>query len=166
MLYEKTIDSPIGALRLVASDKGLRHVGFENSNGKYAALDAEPIHSDTHKILVQTEKELTEYFRGMRQGFNVELDLIGTVFQINAWRALTQISYGQTATYGEQAERTGNKAAARAIGMANNRNPICIIVPCHRVVGADGALVGYAGGVKVKEYLLGLENSAAKRKAS
>lgn len=166
MLYEKTIESPVGELHLVASDRGLRHVGFENSDRKYAGLNEEITPSDTHKILNQAEKELNEYFNGLRKEFNVALDLVGTVFQTKAWQALCQIPYGQTATYGQQAEKAGNKTAARAIGGANNRNPVCIIVPCHRVVGSDGSLVGYAGGMKRKEYLLHLETRASQKKAS
>lgn len=157
ILYEKIIASPVGKLRIVASDRGLRYVAFDNDDKKHAALEGEIEPSDTHKYIVQAEKQLAEYFAGKRTEFNVPLDLKGTVFQINAWRALQKIPYGKTHSYGEQAKMVGDIKKARAVGMANNRNPICIIVPCHRVVGADGKLVGFGGGLSRKEYLLKLE---------
>jgi len=159
MLYEKTIASPVGKLRLVASDKGLRYVGFENTHERHVALEDDIEHSDNHRILLKTEAQLGEYFAGKRNDFDVPLELKGTIFQQKAWRALQKIGYGKTTSYGEQAALAGNPKAARAIGMANNRNPLCIVVPCHRVIGADGALVGYGGGIKRKEWLLGLENA-------
>lgn len=160
ILYEKYISSPVGKLRLIASDRGLRFVGFDNENGKYTALEGEIETSHTHKYIVQAEKQLAEYFAGKRNEFDVKLDMQGTVFQINAWRALQKIPYGKTRSYGEQAKLVGDVKKARAVGMANNRNPIAIIVPCHRVIGADGKLVGYGGGLKRKEWLLKLENAA------
>ena len=162
MLYEKTIASPVGKLRLVASDKGLRYVGFDNSDERYAALDDERQASDTHFILLKAEKQLAEYFNRSRTVFDVPLELKGTVFQINAWRALQKIPHGETRSYGEQAASIGDAKKARAVGMANNRNPIPIIIPCHRVIGAGGALVGYGGGLKRKEWLLALETNALK----
>lgn len=165
MLYEKTIDSPVGKLRMVASDTGLRYIGFDNSDDKYAALDADIQPSPTHKILVKAETQLGEYFNGSRQSFDVPLELRGTVFQQNAWRALIKIPYGQTRAYGEQAASMGDAKKARAVGMANNRNPICIIIPCHRVIGANGALVGFGGGLKRKEWLLSLERKKASKAA-
>lgn len=161
MLYEKTITSPVGKLQLVASDKGLRYVGFEDSDGRYAALDEETSESKTHPVLLKTEAQLGEYFSGRRESFDIPLELKGSVFQIKAWRALGKIPYGQTRSYGEQAKIMGDANKARAVGMANNRNPICIILPCHRVIGANGSLVGYAGGLKRKQWLLALENKAA-----
>jgi len=163
MLYEKTITSPVGKLHLVCSDRGLRYVGFENSDGRYAALDDSMMEADAHPILRKAETQLTEYFKGLRTSFDVPLELRGSVFQQNAWRALLKIPHGETRSYGEQAKLMGDANKARAVGMANNRNPLCIIVPCHRVVGADGSLVGYAGGLKTKEYLLKLENTALKK---
>lgn len=162
MLYEKTIDSPIGKLHLVASDKGLRFVGFPERDTKYAALDGDDMErKNDHAILVKTEKQLGEYFSGKRTEFDVPIELRGTVFQQKAWRSLQKIGYGKTKSYGEQAALAGNPKAVRAIGMANNRNPICIIIPCHRVVGANGSLVGYGGGLKNKEWLLKLEQRVA-----
>lgn len=165
MLFEKTITSPVGKLRLVTSDKGLRYVGFENTHDRHAALEGETQHSDTHIILVKTEKQLAEYFASKRSVFDVPLELKGTVFQINAWRALQKILHGETRSYGEQAASMGDAKKARAVGMANNRNPICIIIPCHRVIGASGALVGYGGGLKRKEFLLGLESAKLRQTA-
>ncbi len=163
MLYEKIISSPVGKLRLVASDKGLRYVGFENTHGRHAALEDEIQPSDTHAILVKTEKQLGEYFKAARSTFDVPLELRGTVFQINAWRALQKIPHGETRSYAEQAASMGDAKKARAVGMANNRNPICIIIPCHRVIGAGGALVGYGGGLPRKEFLLGLEKKRSQK---
>lgn len=160
MLYEKIIASPVGKLRIVASDRGLRYVGFENDAGKHVALEDEITSSQTQALLVKTETQLAEYFSGKRRDFDVPLELRGTVFQINTWRALQKIPYGQTRSYGEQAGSMGDSRKARAVGMANNRNPLCIIIPCHRVIGADGALVGYGGGLKRKEWLLTLEGAA------
>jgi methylated-DNA-[protein]-cysteine S-methyltransferase len=158
VLYEAFMESPVGKLRLVASDKGLRYVAFERDMGKHPALEGEFVVRD-HKILQQTQKELSEYFEGKRKIFSVPLDMKGTVFQINAWRALTKIPYGKTKSYAEQAVLVGDANKARAVGMANNRNPISIIVPCHRVVGKDGKLVGYGGGLPRKAFLLALEKS-------
>lgn len=166
MLYEKIIFSPVGKLRLVASDKGLRFVGFDNARDSYAALEDEIQPSATHAILVKTEKQLAEYFAGARTAFDVPLELKGTVFQINAWRALQKIPHGKTRSYGQQAASMGDAKKARAVGMANNRNPVCIIVPCHRVIGADGALVGYGGGLKRKEWLLDMESGMAAPKVA
>lgn len=161
MLYEKTINSPVGKLRLVASDAGLRFVGFARDT-HYAALDGNIQANDNHRILLKAEKQLEEYFKGLRTSFGVPLELKGTVFQINAWRALQKIGYGTTMSYGAQAASMGDARKARAVGLANNRNPISIIVPCHRVIGADGKLVGYGGGLKNKEWLLALEKKVAK----
>lgn len=108
-------------------------------------------------LLAEGERQLTEYFAGKRQGFDLPLDLEGTPFQQKVWRALLGIPYGQTRTYGDIARAVDSPRGFRAVGMANNRNPIPILVPCHRVVGAGGALVGYAGGLELKAALLALE---------
>ncbi len=157
MLYEKTMASPVGKLKLVVSDKGLRYVGFDGGKENHPALNDECVPSSSHPLLLKTEAQLAEYFTGKRTAFDLPIELKGTVFQINAWRALQKIPYGRTNSYGEQAARMGDAKKARAVGMANNRNPISIIIPCHRVIGADGALVGYGGGLKRKEWLLKLE---------
>jgi len=157
MLYQKKIDSPVGELTLVASDKGLRFLGF-GQNNKYPALDDDIQDAPAHPVLVKAEKQLAEYFAGKRNSFDLPLELKGSVFQQKAWRALQTIPYGSTCSYGEQATRLGDKNKARAVGLANNRNPLSIIIPCHRVVGANGSLTGYAGGLNRKEWLLKLES--------
>lgn len=110
-------------------------------------------------LLRETERQLGEYFSGDRREFDIPLDMEGTDFQKKVWHALTEIPYGETRSYGFIAAAIGNPKAARAVGMANNRNPISVIVPCHRVVGADGNLVGYGGGLENKSFLLKLEKS-------
>lgn len=110
------------------------------------------------ELLKETIKQLEEYFEGKRDFFDLPLEPKGTEFQKNVWKALIEIPYGETRSYGEIAKVIGNEKAARAVGMANNKNPIPIIIPCHRVIGANGKLVGYAGGLDIKEKLLELEN--------
>ena len=156
----KTIDSPVGRLRLVASDKGLCALLFRDGQGSRLTFE-DAVENNSHPILTKAEKQLDDYFAGKRRTFDVKLDMQGTIFQIMAWKALQTIPYGATVSYGEQARRIGDADKARAVGMANNRNPIAIIVPCHRVIGADGKLVGFGGGIPAKEYLLGLEQAAA-----
>lgn len=165
MLYEKSIASPVGKLRLIASERGLRYVGFDNSDGRHPALEDEIQPSDSQFVLMKTEKQLDEYFAGARTAFDLPIEFKGTVFQIKAWRALQEIPYGETRSYAQQAASFGDAKKARAVGMANNRNPISIIVPCHRVIGASGALTGYGGGLERKEWLLGLERKVAARAA-
>ncbi len=150
-MYQKIITSPIGNLQLVASDAGLRAVNFD---GKFWDNAEE---KPSHHILLKAEKQLGEYFAGKRKEFEIKLEMRGTVFQINAWRILQKIPYGETVSYGQQAAQIGDSKKARPIGVANSRNPIPIIVPCHRVVGASGALTGYAGGLAIKQFLLDLE---------
>lgn len=109
------------------------------------------------QLIKETAKQLEEYFRGEREQFTLKLNPRGTSFQQSVWKELLQIPYGETRSYKQVAERIGNPSASRAVGMANNKNPIFIIVPCHRVIGATGKLVGYGGGLDIKEKLLGLE---------
>ena len=158
--YEKTIETPVGTLTLVGSDRGLRAVLWENELDGRVALP-ETVEG-THPVLEQASTELAEYFAGTRTVFAVPLDMAGTPFQVNAWRALTQIPYGETISYGEQASRLGNPKASRAVGAANGRNPISIVVPCHRVIGSTGSLTGFAAGVSAKKYLLDLERDVAR----
>lgn len=152
----KTIDSPVGGLKLVASEKELVAILWENDDPGRVRL-GELVKSETNHVLVQTERQLTDYFSGKRKEFTVPLDLRGTPFQRNVWEALLAIPFGETRGYGELARKLGNPQAARAVGAAVGRNPISIIVPCHRVVGATGKLTGFAGGLDVKMRLLGLE---------
>jgi methylated-DNA-[protein]-cysteine S-methyltransferase len=156
-LYYKTISSPVGPLRLMASDKGLCAVLFDGGRRNKVVFDGGVEQSDDHPILKKAEQQLAEYFAGKRQDFDVPLDVRGSVFQLKAWKELQKIPYGDTISYGEQAKRIGDAKKARAAGMANGRNPICIIVPCHRVIGASGDLTGFGGGLKTKEFLLNLE---------
>jgi methylated-DNA-[protein]-cysteine S-methyltransferase len=148
--------SPIGPLKLVASNRGLVGILWENDNPRRVRL-TELVERAEHPVLVQTEKELNEYFTGMRSGFTVPLDMGGTPFQRQVWEALLGIPFGETRTYGQLALQLGNPKATRAVGAANGRNPIAILVPCHRVIGHSGKLTGFAGGLDAKAYLLKLE---------
>ncbi|ASK32311.1 cysteine methyltransferase [Chryseobacterium sp. T16E-39] len=155
-LVYKDISSPVGLIRSISSDKGLVAIIWEGETYKRTKLPT-PVREDLHPILVQTEKELKEYFEKKRKIFNIPLDFQGTEFQIKVWEALLDIPYGITKTYGELAKILGDVKAVRAVGGALNKNPISIIVPCHRVVGASGKLVGFAGGLENKSILLDLE---------
>ena len=160
-LHTATIGSPVGDLRIVASDAGVRAVLWPSDDASRAPLSSDVGVSESHPILALAGRELTEYFAGDRQHFDVPLDPEGTEFQQEAWLALRAIPYGETVSYGEQAARMGDKNKARAVGAANGRNPISIIVPCHRVVGANGSLTGFAGGIKTKQWLLAHEQKVA-----
>lgn len=155
-LSYKLVDSPVGELKLVASEKGLVAILWENDNPRRVLL-ADVVGESLHPVLVRTEKELQEYFAGKRRTFSMALDMHGTVFQKEVWEVLLRIPFGRTCTYGDIAKELGNPAASRAVGGANRRNPISIVVPCHRVVGSAGNLTGFAGGLKAKRYLLSLE---------
>ena len=148
--------SPVGILKLVATENALVAVLWENENPKRVRL-AELIEQVNHPILLETQKQLREYFAGTRQQFDLPLDFEGTVFQKKVWQALRGIPFGETRSYRDIAEQVGNIKAVRAVGAANGKNPISIIAPCHRVVGVNGKLVGFAGGLNNKEILLGLE---------
>jgi methylated-DNA-[protein]-cysteine S-methyltransferase len=114
------------------------------------------------ELIRKAYNELLEYLEGKRKSFDVPLAPKGTEFQMKVWKALQEIPYGETRTYKEIAEKTGNPKACRAVGLSNNRNPISVFIPCHRVIGSSGNLVGYAGGLEVKEYLLNLEKKITK----
>lgn len=145
--------SPIGPLTLVEEDGALAAVRFHPDLPRDAASFALP----STPLLRQAAAELREYFAGQRRQFTVPLAPKGTPFQQKVWKALQEIPYGETRSYKEIAIAAGNEKACRAVGMANNRNPLPIFIPCHRVVGSDGKLVGYAGGLDVKTFLLELE---------
>ena len=158
MLYSDQIQSPVGALEVHVSSKGLEQILLptKNSDNKRFAVEK----SDEHPLLTQVRHQLSQYFDGQRKLFDIPLHLEGTKFQIEIWKSLESIEYGTTSTYGELAKRVGRPKAARAVGAANAANPIPIILPCHRVIGANGALTGYGGGTSllhIKEHLLGLE---------
>lgn len=157
MTYKfKTIPSPVGALTLVASDAGLTAILWENDRpGRVKLGDLEE--APDHPVLVEAERQLQGYFAGERERFDVPLDFRGTDFQKSVWAALLTIPFGETRSYGEIARQIGRPGASRAVGAANGRNPISIIAPCHRVIGTNGALTGFAGGLAAKETLLGME---------
>ncbi|WP_038342982.1 methylated-DNA--[protein]-cysteine S-methyltransferase [Acinetobacter sp. A47] len=152
------MDSPVGALKLVAHDQALVAVMWDNEDHKRVRL-AELVEVRQHPILHQVKQQLEQYFAGQRQQFDLPLDFQGTAFQQQVWQALLTIPYGETRSYKEIAVQLGNEKAVRAVGAANGKNPISIIAPCHRVIGSSGALVGFAGGLDKKQILLGLEQS-------
>ncbi|GAO79688.1 MULTISPECIES: methylated-DNA--[protein]-cysteine S-methyltransferase [unclassified Sphingopyxis] len=154
--YSKTIWSPVGELTLVADDRGLAAILWENDSPDRVRLGA-LTEKAGHPVLVETERQLAEYFAGERRAFDVPLSFAGTDFQKRVWAALLAIPFGETRSYGEIADQLGNPGASRAVGAANGRNPISIIAPCHRVVGSNGKLTGFAGGLEAKAYLLDLE---------
>lgn len=159
----KLVDSPVGTLTLVANGSNLAAILWENDQPTRVRLGV--MHPDeTNPVLLETERQLIEYFAGKRTCFDVPLEFSGTNFQKQVWAALLTIPFGETRSYRDIAEQVGNVKAVRAVGAANGRNPISIIAPCHRVIGASGDLTGFAGGLKVKERLLVLEGHAFKQK--
>jgi len=154
----KYMDSPVGRLTLIGSNKGLAAILWENDNPSRVHAKAD-VENNNHSILLETERQLREYFEGKRSSFALELDPIGTTFQKEVWDALLTIPYGETRSYTQIANQLGNPKAVRAVGAANGRNPISIVVPCHRVIGASGGLTGFAGGLEVKASLLSLEGT-------
>lgn len=155
--YYKKIQTPVGQLTLVANDHALIAVLWENDDPNRVKLSELNQNLD-HSILNETEKQLIEYFAGHRIHFNLPLEFHGTVFQKTVWSALLNIPFGETRTYKEIAESIGNVKAVRAVGAANGKNPISIIAPCHRVIGTNGKLFGFAGGLENKQILLKLES--------
>jgi len=155
-LASKTMESPVGKLKLVASDKGLVAVLWQNDRPTRVRL-AEPAEDDQHPVLLKAERQLGEYFAGKRKEFSIPLDMRGTPFQKTVWEALLAIPFGETRSYGQLANQLGNPNATRAVGAANGRNPLSIIVPCHRVIGSSGKLTGFGGGLETKAQLLSLE---------
>ncbi len=150
--------SPIGSMILAATDKGLAGVWFEGQK-HLPAFDAWPV-QDSHPMLVKAVTQLREYFAGQRTQFGLPLDLHGgTAFQQSVWQALLHIPAGGTTSYSDIGQRIGKPAAVRAVGAAVGRNPVSIVVPCHRVLGRDGSLTGYAGGLERKSALLQLEGA-------
>lgn len=148
------IDSPVGPLRLVADEAGLRRLEFREGR----AFDAPPDDwQEDARALGPVARQLQEYFAGKRKVFDLALEPEGTPFQRRVWERLLEIPYGETISYGTLARRVGNSNASRAVGLANGRNPIAIIIPCHRVIGSNGMLTGYGGGLPIKRKLLELE---------
>lgn len=155
-LYERSLPSPVGLLTLVANDHGLVAVLWENDAPQRVRLGV-TMQDDQHPILAKAARQLDEYFAGRRRAFDIALDFAGTEFQCRVWNALLTIPFGETRSYAQIARQIGHPAAVRAVGAANGRNPISIIAPCHRVIGANGKLTGFAGGLDVKAQLLALE---------
>lgn len=151
------MDSPFGEVRLVASDTGLRAVLWNCHEPERVPFAGARLVDESSPILDAAAAQLTEYFEGTLTEFDLPLDPVGTPFQQSSWAILRTIPYGTTITYGEQARRLGDVKATRAVGAANGRNPLSVIVPCHRVIGADGKLIGFAGGLDTKAWLLAHE---------
>lgn len=149
MKYQLTVFSPVGPLTLVEEDGALIRIVFGECFEE-ATVSSTP-------LLQQTARELDEFFRGERKSFTIPLSPKGTPFQKRCWEALCRIPYGETRTYAQQAAMIGSPKACRAVGMSNHRNPLPILIPCHRVLGKNGNLTGYAGGLDIKEKLLNIE---------
>lgn len=157
MRYYDSFETPHGGMLLVASDEGLAGVYFDRQK-HHPRLQADWKKNPQHRVLKQAKRELEEYFAGRRKRFEVALAPEGTPFQRTVWKAISSVAFGKTISYGELARRAGCAGSARAAGAATGRNPIGIIVPCHRIVGSNGALTGYAGGLPRKRALLALES--------
>ncbi|TKW60635.1 MAG: methylated-DNA--[protein]-cysteine S-methyltransferase [Blastochloris viridis] len=161
MLYFRDMESAVGRLRLVADEAALVAVLWENDSPQRVRLGA-MVEDVTHPVLQKAQQQLQAYFEGKLTVFDVPLGGVGTAFQKEVWAALLTIPYGETRSYAQLAQQIGRPAAVRAVGAANGRNPLSIIVPCHRVIGSNGLLTGFAGGMAAKAYLLNLENSRLK----
>ena len=151
--------SPVGTLKLVASERALAAILWQDDRAARVRLGA-MIEAPDHPVLVETQRQLGEYFAGARDRFDLPLDFHGTDFQKSVWAALLTIPFGETRSYAEIATSLGRPTATRAVGAANGKNPISIVAPCHRVIGSDGSLTGFAGGLDGKKYLLELERRA------
>ena len=151
MIYQAFIETTIGPLGIAEEDQLLTHLFFRQAKAPEGAI------LKWTPFLRSVAKEITEYLSGKRKEFDIPLKLCGTDFQRSVWNALLTIPYGETRSYRDIAEQIGNPNACRAVGMANHRNPVAIIVPCHRVIGADGSLTGFGGGLELKQQLLDLE---------
>ena len=155
MFHMTTIDSPVGELRIIAGERGLRAIlwGAEDA-ARIASIEDGDLVEGSTPLLDMAVSQLHEYFAGTRRDFDLPLDPAGTPFQQSAWMVLRTIPYGQTMSYGQQARRLGDPNKARAVGAANGKNPLSIVVPCHRVIGSGGQLTGFAAGLDVKSWLL------------
>jgi methylated-DNA-[protein]-cysteine S-methyltransferase len=150
-------ESPYGQMLLVAGHDGLSGVYFD-AQKYYPSIDPDWRPDEAHFLIAQARRELAEYFAGERKLFEIAIAPEGTIFQRAIWRAIASVRFGETLTYGQLAQSAGYPGQARAAGAATGRNPLTIIIPCHRIVGANGALTGYAGGLDRKRALLGLES--------
>ncbi len=153
----KFVESPVGTLKLVAGEKGLVAILWENDDPRRVIL-TDLVDDERQPLLVETERQLKEYFQGRRRRFSIPLDMRGTPFQKTVWEVLVTIPFGETRSYGQVAKQLGRPNAMRAVGVASGKNPISIVVPCHRMVGSSGRLTGFAGGLKAKAYLLEIES--------
>jgi methylated-DNA-[protein]-cysteine S-methyltransferase len=152
------VNSPIGKLTLVATDEGLAAILWQNDRPRRVPLDV-GAEEPAHPVLVETERQLQEYFAGHRKDFALKLDVAGTEFQHKVWEALRTIPFGETRSYTQIATQIGHPTAIRAVGAANGRNPVSIVTPCHRVIGSTGHLTGFAGGLDIKAHLLAMEGA-------
>jgi methylated-DNA-[protein]-cysteine S-methyltransferase len=157
MFYD-TIPSPLGPLVLVGSTEALTHVGLPHS--KKPMTIPEHWRHDAQRF-IEERKQFSAFFKGELTRFDLPLEPHGTAFQLTVWKALSDIPYGETINYAELARRIGNPKASRAVGLANGANPLAIVIPCHRVIGADGSLTGYGGGLEAKQFLLAFERKHA-----
>ena len=155
--FTRNVDSPVGPLFLVASSAGLHAIEFESA--RHPLRRSDDWREGAHPVLDATQQQLDEYFAGQRQSFDLPLAAHGTPFQQVVWQALTRIPFGATASYVALAKSIGRPTASRAVGAANGRNPLSIVVPCHRVIGASGLLTGFGGGLPTKAFLLSLEGA-------
>ena len=155
MFHTITMDSPVGELRIIAGERGLRAIlwGAEDA-ARIASIDEADLVEERTPLLDRAVSQLQEYFAGTRREFDLPLDPLGTPFQQSAWLVLRTIPYGKTISYGQQALQLGDPNKARAVGAANGKNPLSIVVPCHRVIGSGGQLTGFAAGLDVKSWLL------------
>jgi len=160
MLSHKKINSPVGPLHLVSTGSELAAVVFDSAWTEFVQNEKWEVADGTDHIIQKSESQLAEYFSGKRMQFDIPLHLSGTEFQKAAWKSLLNIPFGQTFSYSEQANKLNNPHAVRAIGAANGKNKICIIIPCHRVIGKNGSLTGFSGGIEIKKQLLKLEGLA------
>lgn len=157
--FYKEMKSPIGLLKLVANKERLAAILWENDDPKRVRLN--PLEENrNHPTLLETERQLNDYFAGKLARFSAKLDFTGTAFQKKVWSALLTIPFGETRSYAQIARQIGRPTAVRAVGAANGKNPISIIAPCHRVIGSNGKLTGFAGGMRTKAFLLKLESKA------
>jgi len=159
LLYTYT-PSPIGQLLLVGDDRYLRQLAFETNS-----VRPSPLWQQVDALPYPVTEQLAAYFAGARQDFDLPLNPDGTTFQLEVWAALEEIPYGETISYMELARRVGNPDAVRAVGLANGKNPLPIVIPCHRVIGSDGSMTGYGGGLPIKEFLLALEGVPVPQRA-
>ena len=160
--FNKKMKTLVGEQTLIASDHGLAAILWEGDDPKRVRLEPQR-EDDDNDILVEAERQLRSYFDGTLKVFSVPFDFIGTKFQTSVWKALLKIPFGQTRTYTQIAKQIGRPTSARAVGAASGKNPISIMAPCHRVVGVNGDLTGFAGGLDTKELLLSLERDGGER---